>query len=497
MAIDLNGVVDWLKGWFYDKSEINTYLNAKANKNLTNANMNVVTDASGNISTEAKPVIPDISGKEDKSNKVSSWSGTTNNTHYPGEKLVKDSLDGKVDKVTGKGLSTNDYTTDEKNKLAGIEAQANKYVHPTGIGTAQTSEVFKKIKYDAQGHITGTANVGASDLPSHTHTKSNISDFAHTHDTDEIDCTVSFDESYDGETLTDFLMELLVRMDSFSNLDAVKIVQALPPASIETTDSLYIVSETDNNNETHINVYYTDISGTYPNQTYSWHKLDEDILDELSISWNDITDKPNLEDFVLSDNETLSGQHCQLFFNKTSDDIDFKHGLYVANDAFRIQNLTARMYRSDLTGDDGTHYVPIASTLDLPTDVSDLTDTNNTPFTPKSHSHGYLENDGRLTYQGNSAHVVQRNGVAITNNNGELVGIDGLPLSRTKDANADNYTNIGSLSIYSSQEAINSAINTALGGKADASDVITSIALVPKSTNANGKIIFYTGDEPT
>lgn len=37
----------------------------------------------------------DISGKENTSNKVSSWSSTTDNTRYPTEKLVKDSLDGK------------------------------------------------------------------------------------------------------------------------------------------------------------------------------------------------------------------------------------------------------------------------------------------------------------------------------------------------------------------------------------------------------------------
>lgn len=43
-------------------------------------------------------------------------------------------LDNKVDKVSGKGLSTNDYTTTEKNKLAGIEANANNYVHPTTSG---------------------------------------------------------------------------------------------------------------------------------------------------------------------------------------------------------------------------------------------------------------------------------------------------------------------------------------------------------------------------
>ena len=37
------------------------------------------------------------------------------------EKVKEDALDSKVDKVTGKGLSTNDYTTEEKNKLADIK----------------------------------------------------------------------------------------------------------------------------------------------------------------------------------------------------------------------------------------------------------------------------------------------------------------------------------------------------------------------------------------
>lgn len=40
----------------------------------------------------------------------------------------------KVDKVEGKQLSTNDYTTSEKNKLQGIAANANNYTHPTTAG---------------------------------------------------------------------------------------------------------------------------------------------------------------------------------------------------------------------------------------------------------------------------------------------------------------------------------------------------------------------------
>lgn len=43
---------------------------------------------------------------------------------------IKAKLDGKVDKVTGKQLSTNDYTTGEKNKLAGL----SNYTHPTSSG---------------------------------------------------------------------------------------------------------------------------------------------------------------------------------------------------------------------------------------------------------------------------------------------------------------------------------------------------------------------------
>ena len=42
----------------------------------------------------------------------------------------------KVNKVEDKGLSTNDYTTPEKNKLAAIEAEANKYILPAATASA-------------------------------------------------------------------------------------------------------------------------------------------------------------------------------------------------------------------------------------------------------------------------------------------------------------------------------------------------------------------------
>ena len=47
---------------------------------------------------------------------------------------INTDISNKVDKETGKGLSTNDFTTAEKNKLSGIETNANNYVHPTSSG---------------------------------------------------------------------------------------------------------------------------------------------------------------------------------------------------------------------------------------------------------------------------------------------------------------------------------------------------------------------------
>ena len=54
---------------------------------------------------------------------------------YAKTEYVNNQLATKVDKVDGKGLSTNDYTTTEKNKLAGIAANANNYTLPTATAS--------------------------------------------------------------------------------------------------------------------------------------------------------------------------------------------------------------------------------------------------------------------------------------------------------------------------------------------------------------------------
>lgn len=57
-----------------------------------------------------------------------------NLTDYYNKTQIDAAIALKVDKVSGKQLSTEDYTTAEKTKLGGVAAGANNYVHPTTAG---------------------------------------------------------------------------------------------------------------------------------------------------------------------------------------------------------------------------------------------------------------------------------------------------------------------------------------------------------------------------
>ncbi len=66
-----------------------------------------------------------------------------------------------VAQETGKGFSSNDYTSAEKTKLSGIAEGANKYVHPSY--TAQKSGLYK-VTVDASGHVSATTAVAKADI---------------------------------------------------------------------------------------------------------------------------------------------------------------------------------------------------------------------------------------------------------------------------------------------------------------------------------------------
>ena len=77
------------------------------------------------------------------------------------KKILESEIAKKVDKVDGKGLSANDYSDAEKEKLEGIETGANKYIHPSY--NAYTSGLYK-ITVDEFGHVSSVVAVTKDDI---------------------------------------------------------------------------------------------------------------------------------------------------------------------------------------------------------------------------------------------------------------------------------------------------------------------------------------------
>ena len=82
---------------------------------------------------------------------------------------VKTLLGGKVDKETGKGLSTNDYTTAEKNKLSGIasgaEVNQNAFSNiAVGSTTIQADSKTDTLTLTAGSNITLTPNATSDSI---------------------------------------------------------------------------------------------------------------------------------------------------------------------------------------------------------------------------------------------------------------------------------------------------------------------------------------------
>lgn len=70
-------------------------------------------------------------------------------------------IDGKVDKVDGMGLSTNDYSDEEKEKLETVEYDANFYEHP--VHTSYNSGLYK-ITVDNEGHVSSAVLAEKEDI---------------------------------------------------------------------------------------------------------------------------------------------------------------------------------------------------------------------------------------------------------------------------------------------------------------------------------------------
>lgn len=163
-----------------------------------------------------------------------------------------------VVKVSGKGLSSNDYTTAEKNKLAGL----SNYAHPNSGATAGT---YKSVTVNAQGHVTAGTNpttlvgYGITDAAakSHKHGDADLTAIA----ASKITGKLSLDQLPAGAlercvVVADDAARLALTSASIQKGDTVKVTS--------TNKMYYVVDDTKLNAETGYEVYAAGTAASVP-----------------------------------------------------------------------------------------------------------------------------------------------------------------------------------------------------------------------------------------
>lgn len=129
----LKGIVNGQVTELYPKTAANNvFLNSGTDVETAMTTMPTTETVEGLISAAIDALIDGAPATYDTLKEISDWIATHQSEY---EALIA-AIAGKVDKVEGKGLSTEDYTTAEKTKLAGIEAGANNYTLPTATANA-------------------------------------------------------------------------------------------------------------------------------------------------------------------------------------------------------------------------------------------------------------------------------------------------------------------------------------------------------------------------
>jgi hypothetical protein len=135
-----------------NSSDVTTALAGKVDK-VTGKEL-----SSNDYTTAEKTKLAAITGTNTGDQDLSGYATTTSLATKANTSDVTNSLAGKVDKVTGKELSTNDYTTAEKNKLAAITGTN------TGDQTTVSGNAGTATKLAAPKNINGVAFDGSIDI---------------------------------------------------------------------------------------------------------------------------------------------------------------------------------------------------------------------------------------------------------------------------------------------------------------------------------------------
>ena len=162
---------------------------------------------------------------------------------YPTVKAVKGALEGKLN-VTHTGQGSKNVVTDSNGSIT-FEAKPD-----------------VSAKADKTGGVAQVTDPNANNY-------SNIGSLS------------------SGATQQAINAALNTKIGAIEGFKVIEITTDKGTASADTLGKLYIVSE-----NSKVNIYYTKQTGSGSGATYSWEKMDADILDELVVNWDDVQNKP-------------------------------------------------------------------------------------------------------------------------------------------------------------------------------------------------------------
>ena len=207
-----------------------------------NKQTNKKNDISGDFSSDnaSYPTVKAV--KSFTGTKVTSWGSTTSDSNYPSEKLVKTGLDSKA---------------------------ASDHVH---------------------GNITNDGKVGSASGTFCQGNDSRLSDArtptSHNQATTTITNSVAYDNIKTGESTTVTLTNQKLINDAINDklaaigaIELITVVAELPTASASTMNKMYLVAESTAATHDNYEIYITVRTGTSPNYSYGWEKVDTARID--------------------------------------------------------------------------------------------------------------------------------------------------------------------------------------------------------------------------
>ena len=185
--------------------------------------------------------------------------------------VLKEMLDGKVDKVSGKGLSTNDFTEAYKTKLDGIAAEANKITVDSALSGTSTNPVQNKVIAERIGTIETNVSAAAT-------TAENASASA---------AAVKKDlANYYKKTETYSKAEINNKISAIPKFD-IKVCEALPDSNISKTTVYLLKSSKEETNNLYDEYIYVNSK---------WEKLGTQTVGDIAgLSQRMTTAEANIE----------------------------------------------------------------------------------------------------------------------------------------------------------------------------------------------------------